>query len=374
MDKKDAKSLIEKKLEQSEKSIRNKNSIEALFSLFPPSSALWKVLFGSKEAIETKKSRITQETILDILIAIDNKLETGSTDSQKFKVLLDGVVSFGDVSGLKARTSNPIVSKLFSKEEIEIILKNMSSTSQATTPIIRFVVIFTFILSFILVILGIVLICIGAPGAVKLSFFGQSIESTIGIAAIFIGVVLFVKIVLRAFKSLETLGQTDKSIQDVARVIWIGTPRLSGQNHFYTTSGNERNDAINVSNYRDENIACYVFSTQHQDSVPLYRLYNPTTHDHFYTTSATERTKAINVSNYRDENIACYVFSTQHPDSVPLYRLYNPTTHDHFYTTSSSERNKAISHYGHGDENISCYVYDSPTKGSVPLYRLYWHA
>ena len=202
----------------------------------------------------------------------------------------------------------------------------MSSTSQATTPIIRFIVIFTFIFGFILVILGIVLICIGAPGDVKLSFFGQSIESTnIGIVAIFLGVILFVKIVLRAFKSLETLGQTDKSIQNVARVIWIGTPRLSSQNHFYTTSGNERNDAINIHNYRDENIACYVFSTQHHGS-------------------------------------------------VPLYRLYNPATHDHFYTTSSSERNKAISHYGHRAENISCYVYDSPTKGSIPLYRLYWHA
>ena len=130
---------------------------------------------------------------------------------------------------------------------------------------------------------------------------------------------------LGALESLETLGQTDKSIQNVARVIRIGTPRLSGQNHFYTTSGNERNDAINVNNYRDENIACYVFSTQHQGS-------------------------------------------------VPLYRLYNPATHDHFYTTSSSERNKAISHYGYRDENISCYVYDSPTKGSIPLYRLYWHA
>ena len=202
----------------------------------------------------------------------------------------------------------------------------MSSTSQATTPIIRFIVIFTFIFSFILVILGIVLICIGATGDVKLSFYEQSIESTnIGIVAIFLGVVLFVIIVLRALKSLETLGQTDKSIQNVARVIWIGTPRLSSQNHFYTTSGNERNDAINIHNYRDENIACYVFSAQHQGS-------------------------------------------------VPLYRLYNPATHDHFYTTSSSERNKAISHYGHRDENISCYVYDSPTKRSIPLYRLYWHA
>ena len=132
MDEKDVKSLIEKKLEQSEKSIRNKNSIEALCSLFPSSSALWKVLSGSKEAIETEKSRITQETILDILIAIDNKLETGSTDSQKFKVLLDGVVSFGDVSGLKAKASNPIVSELFSEKEIEIILKNIHAHGNVT--------------------------------------------------------------------------------------------------------------------------------------------------------------------------------------------------------------------------------------------------
>jgi len=62
----------------------------------------------------------------------------------------------------------------------------MSSASQATTPTIRFIVIFTFIFSFFLVILGIVLIYIGATGDVKLSFLGQSIESTnIGIVAIF---------------------------------------------------------------------------------------------------------------------------------------------------------------------------------------------
>ncbi len=121
----------------------------------------------------------------------------------------------------------------------------MSSTSQAITPIIRFIVIITFIFGSIFLILGIVLIYIGATGDVKLSFLGQSIESTnIGIVAIFLGAILFVTIVLRAFKSLETLGKTDKSIQSVARAIWIGTPRLSSQNHFYTTSGNERNDAI----------------------------------------------------------------------------------------------------------------------------------
>jgi len=126
----------------------------------------------------------------------------------------------------------------------------MSSTSQATTPIIRFIVIFAFMFGSILLILGIVLIGIGAAGDVKLSFFGQSIESTnIGIAAIFLGAILFATIVLRAFKSLETLGQADKSIQNVARVIWIGTLRLSGQNHFYTTSGNERDEAINANNY-----------------------------------------------------------------------------------------------------------------------------
>ena len=66
------------------------------------------------------------------MIAIDNKLETGDTDSQKFEVLLDGIVSLGDVSGLKAQASDPIVSKIFLEKEIEIILKNIHARGNVT--------------------------------------------------------------------------------------------------------------------------------------------------------------------------------------------------------------------------------------------------
>ena len=124
--------LIEAKLNESGKRVRNRNAIEALFSLFPPFSALWKVLAGSQDALILEKSRITQDTILDILVALDNKLETGQTDASVFDVLLDGVVTYGDVSGLKALTSNPVVAKLFSEKDINVVLKNVYTRGNVT--------------------------------------------------------------------------------------------------------------------------------------------------------------------------------------------------------------------------------------------------
>ncbi|UCD87985.1 MAG: hypothetical protein JSV01_09690 [Desulfobacterales bacterium] len=50
MNKKEICDLIEAKLSASDKKIRNRNAIEALCTLFPPTSALWKVLAGSQEA------------------------------------------------------------------------------------------------------------------------------------------------------------------------------------------------------------------------------------------------------------------------------------------------------------------------------------
>lgn len=132
MDKKEIIKIIEEKLKKRNKFIRNKNAFEALCSLFPPTSAIWKVFFGSEKSIKTEKNIITLETILDILVAMDNKFENGLKDSQKFKILLDGVESFGDVSGLKARTSNPILFQLFSEKEIEVTLKNIQAKGNIT--------------------------------------------------------------------------------------------------------------------------------------------------------------------------------------------------------------------------------------------------
>jgi hypothetical protein len=51
-------------------------------------------------------------------------------------------------------------------------------------------------------------------------------------------------------------------------------------------------------------------------------------HDHFYTIDPEEKRKAINEYNYKDENVACYVFPVDKDgkikdgNPVPLYRLW----------------------------------------------------
>jgi len=48
---------------------------------------------------------------------------------------------------------------------------------------------------------------------------------------------------------------------------------------------------------------------------------------------------------------------------VPLYRLYNATSH--FYTTSAAERDNAVSQYGYVYEGIACYVLPDGTALSA---------
>ena len=40
-------------------------------------------------------------------------------------VLVDGIFTYGDVSGLKASASNPAVAQLFSEKDINVVLKNV---------------------------------------------------------------------------------------------------------------------------------------------------------------------------------------------------------------------------------------------------------
>src|SRR4029077_9492914 len=95
-------------------------------------------------------------------------------------------------------------------------------------------------------------------------------------------------------------------------------------NHFYTTSISERDNAIANSGYQPEGTACYVFDPQAPSTTSIG------IGDHFYTTSVVERDNAVANSGYRGEGIACYVFANQMPQSVPIYRLLNPSNGDHF--------------------------------------------
>lgn len=104
---------------------------------------------------------------------------------------------------------------------------------------------------------------------------------------------------------------------------------------------------------------------------PLYQLWNNVVSDHFYTTSVSERNGAISSGGYVDQGITGYLYETQQEGSLPLYRLYfGGNLTDHFYTTSILERNLAIA-AGAANEGIEGYIMTYQEIGSTPFYRLY---
>jgi hypothetical protein len=137
----------------------------------------------------------------------------------------------------------------------------------------------------------------------------------------------------------------------------------NGIEHFYTTNGLEigSTTAGTLGNYgyTCESIQCYVNKTQVSGTVPLYRYWNGT--EHFYTTNGNEigTTTAGTLGNcgYTCEGIQCYVYQSQANGTVPLYRYWNGT--EHFYTTNGNEIGTVIvgaAGNGYTCEGIQCYV------------------
>jgi len=87
-------------------------------------------------------------------------------------------------------------------------------------------------------------------------------------------------------------------------------------------------------------------------TVPLYWLFNPTTHDYVYLTSDT--TTLPSVSGYGSANLIAYVYSTPICNSVPLYCVSKPS--DHWYTTNLAEHNDFVNQHGWTDCGITAYV------------------
>jgi hypothetical protein len=69
-----------------------------------------------------------------------------------------------------------------------------------------------------------------------------------------------------------------------------------------------------------EGVACYVFPDRKPNTVPLYRLLHRSIEDHFYTTSEDEADNAILRLGYEDEGTACYVYGAE--DSGTAYPFY----------------------------------------------------
>jgi hypothetical protein len=105
-----------------------------------------------------------------------------------------------------------------------------------------------------------------------------------------------------------------------------------------------------------DGVAAFVFATQEESTVPLYRLAIGSTPTHnFYTTSTTEIATALQ-SGWRVAGNPFYIYPTQMCGSVPFYRLYNASKGANFYTISESERLDFITNQGYVDVEIAGYV------------------
>ena len=140
--------------------------------------------------------------------------------------------------------------------------------------------------------------------------------------------------------------------------LWMPGPN----DHFYTASLSEKNNAVINYGYTFEGVAFYGYDTQITGTVPVYRLWLPgITNDHFYTASLSEKNKAVSSFGYVYEGIAFYAYDTQVAGTSPIYRLWlpgsvSPISNDHFYTAVASERDNAVLFFGYNSENISFYA------------------
>jgi hypothetical protein len=120
---------------------------------------------------------------------------------------------------------------------------------------------------------------------------------------------------------------------------------------------------FDVTRFRSEGVAGYVFADAQPRSIPLYRWLHPADGSHYYTT----RPAAPDRPNSVSEGIACQVPSDASSGAVPLY--YWRSARDCLYTTAvDGERSGRL---GYRPVGIACYIYRDAKPKTVPLYRFY---
>ncbi|CAJ0920647.1 unnamed protein product, partial [Mesorhabditis belari] len=94
--------------------------------------------------------------------------------------------------------------------------------------------------------------------------------------------------------------------------------------------------------------------------VPLYRMWSDSASDHFYTTSVDEMNKAVQDDHYKLEGTMGYCMSAPGSGLLPLYRFWDGKAQDHFYTNNENEKNSVIANLpAYRYEGIQCYVWQS---------------
>jgi hypothetical protein len=132
-------------------------------------------------------------------------------------------------------------------------------------------------------------------------------------------------------------------------------------------------DRYTATDYQPEGTRFYAFTTQQEDSVPIYRIHNKATGDHFYTADEKEKDSLIKQANYIYDGIAFYAYTKTLSNSQPVYQFYNKINGDHFYTADEKEKSnvqknlKSVYSY----EKIAFYAYTTKKSNTSDIYRFY---
>lgn len=147
----------------------------------------------------------------------------------------------------------------------------------------------------------------------------------------------------------ETVEYTKDNTVDVYRMY---NPN-SGE-HFYTETYTER-DNLMKAGWKYEGFGWTAPASDINQSVPVYRLYNPNSGLHHYTMSTEERDQLVSLG-WRNEGVGWYSDGLK---TVALYREYNPNDGTHNYTTSQSEDSHLVS-VGWKQEGTGWYGVNDP--------------
>lgn len=101
--------------------------------------------------------------------------------------------------------------------------------------------------------------------------------------------------------------------------------------HFFTTNINELENNPEKNFYSFEGIGFFAFTSQGQNTIPIYEYYNANINDHFFT-----RTYG-NYNGYTYIRVAFYAYPSNINGAVPVHRYYNSSDEDHHYTKNQNE-------------------------------------
>lgn len=159
--------------------------------------------------------------------------------------------------------------------------------------------------------------------------------------------------------AIKELGYTDEGVvaqlcgtsqptalQPIYRM-WNGTIK----EHFYTTNPAER-DSVLAKGFVSEGITGYMYGVRKPGTSTVYRSYHQIEKHHYLSLTEAEATGW----GYSIEGIIGYIWPDSQTDTIPLYKLFNPTTRDNLYTASSSEVTAAVN-AGYEDQGTLGYMF-----------------